>query len=188
MKTTILAGALAALALTASAPKTHACSPALPDGFAVDEEAHGRDVTAPTIESLTSTTSFYDGDSECFGEHWSIDLFVTGTDDETPAADIGYIVLEAGRSAPTKLDPGTSVERTFDDGSIRIRRSAELEGTIALDVYPVDLGGNVGEVFTIDVPLADAEEGCSVSTGGPGSSSWLVLSVVGLGIALRRRR
>lgn len=56
-----------------------------------------------------------------------------------------------------------------------------------LNVYPVDLAGNVGppEEVVVSDDMDDGLLSCAVSSGGSGASIWIML---GLGIVVARRR
>lgn len=185
--------------LTWSAQLAAACSLPGWSEHLIDEEERAVDTTAPTpvtgashsIKRGQGPTSTGCGESStsCDDLGW-ISLHLEGaSDDRTPPGELGYIFEVTAGTLPDGL--------TLPNGPVRGQErftlgwidgaTDEQEGfDFTIDVFPVDLAGNVGEPFS--VRLRDEPEDMACAVGAMNANGALPWALLALGLALWRRR
>jgi hypothetical protein len=192
-------GALLGLTL-AAAPEARACKPALPVPHVVDESRKASDGQAPRLTSAPSVTVSRGNDLElsacerdrtgdtCDDLGWlAIDL--AASDDQTPAAEIGFRLTVTGGKLPPDLRLPTHDVRARD-GRIMLHWSdsatdGEDPFSFLLAIAPVDTAGNLGPITSVQV-ASSGDGGCSMGGGRPGA--WLLVLLAAFWGGLRAKR
>jgi hypothetical protein len=113
-------------------------------------------------------------------------------DDQSPSDNLGYMItLKEGSlpggvelpSGPVLADANSVLYLAWVDGA---QDKQEPIG-FTLEIFAMDLAGNVGEPLEVRVSDPGSSDGCSAAPGRVGS--WLPLvALLGALVALRRRR
>jgi MYXO-CTERM domain-containing protein len=196
-----LVAAAITTAIGAPAP-ARACSFAGPPVHVVDPAMQATDQTAPMLKPLDAPTvarGFAPG--ACSGSASSCDdigiiqVFPNATDDMTAADRIGYRltlaagVLPSGLTLPADaidLEPGYPYLRlTWVDGASDNQDAFEF----TLAIVAIDLAGNESTPQAIVVGDGGAPRGgCRLSPGRSPGPPEILLALLGLALAARRRR
>lgn len=181
-----------------------ACSLATNETHQVDA-AHANDTTAPGVVTVTADAQRYFDNSEdgcgggkvaSCGSYGLVTLAVGGTDDATPADQLGYEVTLVDGTPPRDFNVPSMPVRPFagsgGTGDLYLYYSVtEAKGfRVTLQVRAVDLNGNLGPPTLVTVEETDTQA-AAPSSGG--CSTVPVPPPVGialgaLALALRRRR
>lgn len=176
---------LAAPLLVLDPRRAHACT--LEGNFPldIDPEEAAVDETPPTAPVDVRATEVEETrDSGCggCGDFASFMIIVTaGTDDRTPAEQLGYLVEVVDGSMPFEVGDSPRV------GPALHFYSGDLDAppfSATLSVSPVDRAGNVGPAATVEVRGGGV--GCRMSTGSGVTPGWL--AILALQWLSRRRR
>jgi hypothetical protein len=127
--------------------------------------------------------------SSCDDLGW-IAVRASATDDQTPAASLGYRVELASGSLPSGLTLPADAVRGDEGGLLSFGwidgNSDDQESlSFSLAVRAVDLAGNVGPPAY--VPIDDPGSGCSMLARRPFASGWSTTVVILLAAYLLRR-
>ena len=197
----LLVAAASALSLCAPAP-ARACSIAGPPIHVVDPAMQATDQTAPTLAPLDAPTvarGFAPGgcsrSSSSCDDIGIIQVFPKAMDDMTAADRIGYRltlaagVLPSGLTLPAdaiELEPGYPYLRlTWVDGASDNQDAFEF----TLAIVAIDLAGNESTPQAIVVGDGGAPRGgCRLSPGRAPGPAEILLALLGLALAARRRR
>lgn len=190
-----LASASWVCATIVSQPSADACSWAETWGspHVVDSSLVGVDSTAPVLpQPVVVRIARHDGtgclSGDSCGDFTSVGLTNFATDDQTPAAEIGYRVSVAAGALPSGLVlPGAVVHLPLPDGSLWLHWSGiDADVDVTLRFVAVDAAGNESAPQT--VRIHDELGGCSVGRRAPAGAGVFGLVAVALATALRRRR
>lgn len=188
----LVAASYAAVSVSSLGP-ARACSFVELEEHTVDADEEAVDTTppqAPVLGEVVINRSPEGGGcmsaTSCDGSGWLGFDITASADDRTPQAQMGYVIeLADGElpgnmnlpAGPVRADAGGHIGFPFSD------RDQDIDFT--LSVRAMDLGGNLGEPVMVQV-RDSGSSGCSA--GGRSGPVTLILVMLALAAALRRRR
>lgn len=176
-----------------------ACKFASNPTHTLDANAQATDTTTPTVPTLKvvrvvrgkgpQSESLCGGSASSCDELGQIELQMAATDDQTPAASMGFRIELASGALPSGL--------TLPDYSVRGSRLLLVWMDVASDdqeafsfvlaISAVDLAGNVGPATTIQVSNPGSDSGCSIGARSPLRTPWpTTIGFLLIGFGLRR--
>jgi uncharacterized protein (TIGR03382 family) len=157
------------------------------------DPAHASDMVAPTTPQATFSIARHEvgggcAQTDCDGKYASVDVEVTGDDDQTPRARLGYILPITGGDTPANMYTAVPNGMPVFQPNGFFRYSFDHDDhayAFDLEIRTVDLNGNVSEPTLLHIAEHEAG-GCSTTSRQ--WSGWLAVSVVYLVLRFRRRR
>lgn len=158
------------------------------------DPAYAADRAPPSLTGATFELRRSDAGTSC-GDTAFLRLHAQATDDQTPVAQLGYVIKVVAGASPKGLVLYPQAIRSSFTTPNMITLVFDADGpteAFRLEVRAVDLNGNLSQPATVDVPALEAPEsdpaeaGCSVSPGG-GAVPVLAALAALLALGARRR-
>ena len=180
------------VALLAEHRQVDACSIATPDEFVVDADQAALDTEPPAITAASFEVHRFEESGGCAGN--SCEGVVTATitvdaaDNRFAADQIGFDIRVVSGDVPLEVPTAVS-SFANGDGTVDLvfgwPSDDPESGT--LEITPIDLAGNVGQPFTLEISAPGEGSKVAGRAGGKrGGAAWLLVGLA-LVIGFRRR-